>query len=112
MLQQKESSGCHKPDAFPRPYKKYMGILQGNYTPTVAVLKILYAASVWLTSIQHKGEGIQKSKGSVGAATKLVRVQRMVAIHITGALQTTANDVLDAHTDILPMDLLIDKYCF
>ena len=39
------------------------------------------------------------------------RVQRMAAIHITGALRTTANDVLDAHADILPMELLIDKHC-
>jgi hypothetical protein len=35
----------------------------------------------------------------------------MAAIHITGALQTTANDVLDAHADILPMELLINKHC-
>jgi len=36
----------------------------------------------------------------------------MAAIHTTGALQTTANDILDAHADLLPIDLLIDKHCF
>jgi hypothetical protein len=36
----------------------------------------------------------------------------MVAIHTTGALRTTANDILDAHADLLPIDLLIDKHCF
>jgi len=55
---------------------------------------------------------MRKSRGSVGAATKLARVQRMAAIHITGALRTTANDTLDAHADLLPLDLLIDKHCF
>jgi hypothetical protein len=32
---------------------------------TVAVLKMLYAASIWLTPIQRKGNGMRKSKGSV-----------------------------------------------
>jgi len=73
---------------------------------------MLYAASVWLTPITRRGDGMRKSRGSVGAATKLARVQRMAAIHITGALRTTANDTLDAHADLLPLDLLIDKHCF
>ena len=53
-----------------------------------------------------------KSKGSVGAARKLSRVQRMAATYVTGALRTTATDVLEAHADLLPMELLIDKHCY
>jgi hypothetical protein len=36
----------------------------------------------------------------------------MAAIHVTGAMRTTATDVLDAHADLLPTDLLINKHCF
>ena len=88
------------------------GHLARQLYTTVAIPKMHYAASVWLTLIRRKGDGMRKSKGSVGAATKLARVQRIVAIHITGALRTAANDILDAHADLLPIDLLIDKHCF
>lgn len=71
-----------------------------------------YSASVWLTPIVRSTERGKRSKGSVGAAAKLAKVQRMAVIHITGAMRTTARDVLDAHADLLPMDLLIDKHCF
>lgn len=71
--------------------------------------RMLYGASVWLTPIVRV-EG-KRTKGSVGAATKLNRLQRMAAIQITGAMKTCANDVLVAHADLLPIDLLIDKWC-
>jgi hypothetical protein len=31
-------------------------------------------------------------------------VQRMASIHITGAMRTTASDILDAHANLLPID--------
>ena len=43
----------------------------------------------------------------MSAAAKIAKVQRMVVIHITGAMRTTARDILDAHADLLPVDLLI-----
>jgi len=56
----------------------------------------------------------KRLKGSVRAVAKLklAKVQQMVVIHITGAMKTTATDVLEAHTDLLTMDLLVDKHCF
>jgi hypothetical protein len=77
-----------------------------------AVPAMFYGASIWLTPITRSSVGGLKSKGSVGAAAKLNRVQRMASIHITGAMRTTAGDVLNAHADLLPIDLLIDKHCY
>jgi ribonuclease HI len=74
---------------------------------------MLYGASTWITPIDRDGNGggHKKARGSVGSAAKLGRVQRMATIHITGGLRSSPSDLLDAHADILPIELLIDKYC-
>lgn len=35
----------------------------------------------------------------------------MAALHITGGMRTSPTDLLNAHADLLPMDLLINKWC-
>jgi hypothetical protein len=92
--------------------KGIRGHLSRQLYMAAAVPAMLYAASVWLTPIVRSNEKGRKSTGSVGAAAKLAKVQRMASIHITGAMRTTANDILDAHANLLPIDLLIDKHCF
>ena len=92
--------------------KGIKGHLARQLYMAAAVPAMLYGASVWLTPIRRSGSRGTKSKGSIGTANKLSRVQRMAATHITGALRTTATDVLEAHADLLPMDLLIDKHCY
>jgi hypothetical protein len=42
--------------------------------------------------------------------TKLATIQCRAPIMITGAMRTTAMDVLDAHARLLPMAILIDKF--
>lgn len=88
--------------------------IRGEYSRQLyngaCVPRMMYGASIWLTPIT-RAEG-QRSRGSVGAATKLGRAQRMAALHITGAMKTSATDVLVAHADLLPMDLLIDRWCY
>jgi len=39
----------------------------------------------------------------------LKSIHRKVAMTITGAIRTTAGDILDAHANILPIDLLFNK---
>ena len=92
--------------------KGIKGHLSRQLYKAAAVPAMFYGASVWLTPIVQSTTKGKKSKGSIGATTRLAKVQRMAAIHITGAMCTTASDVLDAHADLLPMDLLIDKHCF
>ena len=76
----------------------------------VVLPKTLYAADVWLTPL-HMVRGGKNTRGSVGPIRRLARIQRIMALAITGGLRTTANDTLDAHSDLLPMDLTIQKKC-
>jgi hypothetical protein len=87
------------------------GYLSCQLYNEAAIPAMLYRASVWLTPINKSSAMGMKSRGSVGVVSKLSRVQRTAAIHITEALQTTANYMLNAHTDLLPMELLINKHC-
>ena len=74
----------------------------------VAVPAFAYAAEIWFTGIHPSTSG-KKRFGSVSIVTKLTPVQRRAAKAITGALNTTAGDALDAHANLLPIDLLYHK---
>ena len=70
----------------------------------VAIPRILYATDVSLVS-----GGSKNKVGSAAVIAKLTSIQRRAALAITGAMRTTATDVLDAHANLLPMRLLIEK---
>ena len=70
---------------------------------------MLYAASVWITP-QRRIEGRKHLHGSVGIIRKLARIHRQACILISGAMRTTATDVLEAHLNILPFHLLVDVH--
>lgn len=76
----------------------------------VAVPSMLYAADTFLTLIRTVA-GRTRKYGSVGAVAKLATVQRQALLVMTGVMRTTATDVLEAHADILPFQLLVDKVC-
>jgi ribonuclease HI len=42
----------------------------------------------------------------------MAKVQRLAALVITGMLRTTPNDVLDAHAELIPIDLMLEKICY
>ena len=70
---------------------------------------MLYASSVWITP-QRKIEGRKRTYGSVGVICKLARVHRQACILMSGAMRTTATDILKAHMDVLPFHLLVDLH--
>ena len=76
----------------------------------VAVPSMLYAVDTYLTPIS-KPAGAKRSRGSVGVIAKLSRVQREALVLITGAMRTTATDIMTVHADLLPFPLLVDKLC-
>ena len=77
----------------------------------IAVPRMLYAADIFLTPItRNPGQG--RVTRSVGHIAKLARVQRTVALHITGAMRTTATDMIDAHAKLLPFHILVNQICY
>lgn len=75
---------------------------------TVAIPAFTYAADIWFTDIHIAPSGC-KHLGSVSLAKKLLSVQHQAARTITGALSTTAGDVLEAHANLLPIELLFKR---
>ena len=76
----------------------------------MAIPRMTYTVDVWYTPI-YKQQGRSHSSGSVGVMGKLVSLQRMATTAITGALRSTATDILDLHVGVLPIDLLLHRIC-
>ena len=70
---------------------------------SVAILKMLYASDLFLIP------GSRTSKGTKGFISKLAKIQRQVALHITGALRSAPTDEIDACADMLPFNLLVER---
>lgn len=71
---------------------------------------MLYAADTFLTSVRTL-RGQKRQHGSVGHVHQLAMVQHQALLAMTGALRSTATDVMQAHANLLPFDLLVDKIC-
>ena len=67
---------------------------------------MLYAAEIFCTNkLQHKSP-------TTGTLGKMARIQCQLTLQITGALRSTATDVLNICADLLPFKLLVHKVCF
>src|SRR5258707_13458366 len=49
--------------------------------------------------------------GSVRVAQKLGSIQRRALIALSGALRSTASDILEIHSNVLPMHLALNRVC-
>ena len=77
----------------------------------VTIPKLLYAVDIWLTPVHQKLHA-RKSSSSVGTTNRFVSLQHTAALAITGALRSTATDVLNLHAGLLPMALALWQACF
>ena len=75
---------------------------------TVGLAKMLYAADVWCTSPLERSNTKSRTSAFI---TKMERVQRQVALRITGALRTTPSNLLLPHAGLIPLQLQIRKIC-
>jgi hypothetical protein len=78
---------------------------------SVAIPKMAYGADVWYTPPRLE-MGKKQRTGSVAVLGQLENVQRMAVLAINSALRTTANDTLNAHANILLIDLMLEKICY
>ena len=76
----------------------------------VAAPTFTYAADIWFTPITQ-APGCAKASGSVGAARWLESIQRITVTAITGRLHMTVTDIMEAHTNIPPVEFLMHKVC-
>ena len=77
---------------------------------TVAVPIFTYAADIWYAPVTCAVPDARAS-GSVRATKRLESIQHMVVLAITGALHTTAMDIMEAHANILLVELLMHRVC-
>jgi hypothetical protein len=77
----------------------------------VVIPKMLYAADIWCTDLISKGRGKSRGRGARGVVSQMARVHRMAAILTTGAMCSTATDLLDAHANILPFQRILRSNC-
>jgi hypothetical protein len=77
----------------------------------VALPKMLYAVDLWFRPL-FVGDGDTPQHGSISVVRRLCRVQRIAALSITGAMRTTATDVLEAHAKLLPLEHRLQNLCY
>jgi hypothetical protein len=77
---------------------------------SVALPKIMYAADIFLNPATSRKSGNKNGRSGKATINRLASIHRQAAIIITGAMRTTAADTLEAHTNLLPMRVLVDKY--
>lgn len=77
----------------------------------VVIPKMLYTADVWCTDLISKGRGKLGGRGARGFASQMARVHRMATILITGAMRSTASDLLDAHANVPPFQQILRSHC-
>jgi hypothetical protein len=81
---------------------------QTSLVQVIAIPKMLYAADPWFTPA-FREESNKPQQGSLGIAKKLTSVQCLATIMMTGAMRSTATDVLEVHANILPVTLALQN---
>ena len=76
----------------------------------VAVPRMLYMADIFLTPESRNCRNRTAQRSGRAVINKPSAVQQHAAISITGGMSTTANDVLDILSNLLPFHLLIEKH--
>ena len=71
---------------------------------------MLYSADLFLTPQKNLQKKPTQYKSNQAAVNRLATVQRCATIMITGAMSTTATDVLDTLANLLLFRLLVDQH--
>ena len=69
-----------------------------------------YVADVWYAPVTQPTQGT-KATGSVGATKCLASVQCITVTAISSTLRSTATDVMEVHTHLPPVELLMHRVC-
>ncbi|KAF9017483.1 hypothetical protein BDZ89DRAFT_919972, partial [Hymenopellis radicata] len=75
----------------------------------MAIPHMLYGADVFLTPKRYTPKLRKDRRSTHPIIRQLESIHRQAAIIITGAMRTTAGDILNVHANMLPMDLIVDQ---
>ncbi|KAJ7641360.1 hypothetical protein FB45DRAFT_686638, partial [Roridomyces roridus] len=75
----------------------------------ICVPRMLYAAEVWLAPVRQRVSGENRRRDGRAAMKKLTSIQMKAARMIAGGMVSSPADLLDAHADLLPINLVVDK---
>jgi ribonuclease HI len=76
---------------------------------SIAIPRMFYGAEVFLVPQRASKRGGRKVREiAQNIMAKLGSIQRQAGILITGAMRSTASDVIDIHANLLPIRILID----
>ena len=73
---------------------------------SMAIPRMLYAAEIWASQVKGK---VSTKQGTSTAIKHLTTLQRAGAIVITGGLQTSPTDTLDASAYLMPAALYLER---
>ena len=76
----------------------------------VAIPKMTYTINVWYTP-PMKQVGQRRSTGSVRVLHQMTKLQRLTSLAIVGGMKSTLMDLLDVHTSLLPVELMLLRIC-
>ena len=71
---------------------------------------MLYATDVFLTPQQNIGKKTKDMQSKQAAVNKLASIQRRAALMITEAMKTTATNIVEVMANLIPFNLLVNKY--
>ena len=77
---------------------------------TVAMPRFTDAADIWYVPVSCAMPGA-KATGSARATKQLESIQRIAITTILGVLRTTAMDIMEVHTNLLLVELLMHRVC-
>ncbi|KAF7346431.1 RNA-directed DNA polymerase from transposon X-element [Mycena sanguinolenta] len=75
----------------------------------ICIPRMLYGAEVWLVPTRQRVQGANRKRDTRAAVKKLASIQLKAARLIVGGMASSPGDLLDAHADLLPMNLAVDK---
>ena len=77
----------------------------------VAIPKMTYAASVWFKPMYNAGSRTTV-QGSKGIVARMTQIQRTAALAIMGAMRTSPTDSTEAHANLYPIPILMQRILF
>jgi hypothetical protein len=75
----------------------------------ICMSRMLYGAEVWLAPTRQREKGLNRRGDGRAAVKKMASIQLKAAKLIVGGMSSSPGDLLDAHADLPPIHLTVDR---